>query len=201
MLPLLLGHTRMELVPGELFPAWVFYPGCGAELSDIPCWTGGGSGAGGCGAEPRPGGSPRPGRFRALRGAAAPSCGCGTCGGTRGPCRGPHPRFSAPICWPESWGCAWSCLGWREGGRSSAEGRRLISAPVPVSLSKAGRCDAGSREFFPSPQTCPFRVTWLRTGWFEEGHNLQMSLQTSPDSAVVYGCSAVHLHAIVPPHR
>lgn len=80
-------------------------------------------------------------------------------------------------------------------------GSRLISALAPISLSKAGRCNARSREILPSPQTCPLAVTWLKTDWFEEGISLQMSLQTSPASeVVVYGCNAVHLHAIVLPY-
>lgn len=100
-----------------------------------------------------------------------PRVAAGPAGGHGDPAGDPHPRFSAPICWPESWGCAWSV--W-DGGRVAIPRLRgrLVSAPVPISLSKAGRCDISSREFFPSPQTCPFRVTWLKTDWFEEGHNL-----------------------------
>lgn len=69
------------------------------------------------------------------------------------------------------------------------EGRRLVSAPVPISLSKTGRCDASSREILLSPQNCFLGVTWLKTDCFEEGN--------SASEVVVYGCNAVHLHAIV----
>lgn len=52
----------------------------------------------------------------ALRRAAAPSCGCGTLRGHWDSARGPAPADSPPhICRPDSWECAWRCLGWREG--------------------------------------------------------------------------------------
>lgn len=69
-----------------------------------------------------------------------------------------------------------------------------MSAPVPISLSKTGRCDASSREILLSPQNCFLGVTWLKTDCFEEGNSLQTSRASE---VVVYGCNAVHLHAIV----
>lgn len=57
--------------------------------------------------------------------------------------------------------------GWCHSLGKGLMGRRLIFAPVPISLCKAGRCDARPGEILPSPQTCSRGVTWLETDWKE----------------------------------